>query len=326
MASTGIAQRELAITRILDAPRDRVFRAWTDPEQVKCWFGPKGFTIPFAEIDLRVGGKYRNVMRSPDGKDYWSAGTYREIVEPERIVITDSFSDAEGNVVPASYYGMSGDWPLELLVTITFEEYDGKTKLTLRHEGMPEGENADGAEQGWNESFDKLAEYLASGCRRTTIVAEPGKQELFITREFDALRELVFRAFVEPDLYVQWLGPREIEMRLETFEPRTGGSYRYIHKDKDGNEYGFHGVYHEIKPPERIIDTWEFEGLPESGHVSLETARFEALPGDKTGFTAQAVFLSVADRDGLIQSDMERGVVESYERLDELLERLKKER
>jgi uncharacterized protein YndB with AHSA1/START domain len=99
-------------------------------------------------------------MRSPEGQDFWSTGVYREIVEPERIVSTDSFSDAEGNVVPASYYGMSGDWPLELLVTVTFEEHEGKTKMTLRHVGIPEGENRDSAKAGWNESFDKLAEYL----------------------------------------------------------------------------------------------------------------------------------------------------------------------
>ena len=83
-----------------------------------------------------------------------------EIVTPERIVYTDSFSDSEGNVVPASHYGMSGDWPLELLVTVTFEEHEGKTRLTLRHVGIPTGENRDLAEAGWDESFDKLSEYL----------------------------------------------------------------------------------------------------------------------------------------------------------------------
>ena len=99
-------------------------------------------------------------MRSPEGEDYWSTGVYREIVEPEKIVTTDSFSDAQGNVVPASHYGMSGDWPSELLVTVTFEEDDGKTKLTLRHEGFPDRENRDLAKAGWSESLDKLAEHL----------------------------------------------------------------------------------------------------------------------------------------------------------------------
>ncbi len=162
-----------------------------------------------------------------------------------------------------------------------------------------------------------------SAKNKTTITAEPGKQEVLITREFDAPRELVFKAFVDPELYVQWLGPRGYEMKLETFEPRSGGRWRYTHKDLQGNEYGFHGVYHEVTAPERLVDTFEFEGLPEAGHVSLETARFEALPGNRTRLTIQAVFQSVSDRDGMVQSGMERGVVDGHERLDELLERIK---
>src|SRR5713226_2176517 len=114
---------------------------------------------------------------------------------------------------------------------------------------------------------------------KTKIVAEPGKQEFFITRELDAPRELVFKAFTDPKLYVQWLGPRGYSMTLEKFEPRTGGMWRYVSRDKAGHEYGFHGVNHEVLAPERIIDTFEFEGLPEKGHVSLQTARFMELPG-----------------------------------------------
>jgi uncharacterized protein YndB with AHSA1/START domain len=100
-------------------------------------------------------------MRSPEGQDIWSTGVYKDIVPRERIVSTDSFADAEGNVVPASYYGMSGDWPLELMVTVIFQEEDGKTRLTLQHTGFPDNENKTLAEAGWNESLDKLAEYLA---------------------------------------------------------------------------------------------------------------------------------------------------------------------
>ena len=137
---------------------------------------------------------------------------------------------------------------------------------------------------------------------KTKITAEPGKQEFFITREFDAPRELVFKAHTDPKLYTQWLGPRRLTMRLEKFEPRTGGMWRYIHKDKDGNEYGFHGVIHEVLPPERIIDTFEFEGMPEKGHVALQTLRLQELPGGRTKLTAQAVFQSVADRDGMIRA------------------------
>jgi uncharacterized protein YndB with AHSA1/START domain len=159
---------------------------------------------------------------------------------------------------------------------------------------------------------------------KTRIKAEPGKQELFITREFDAPRELVFKAHTDPKLYTQWIGPRRFTTTLMKFEPRSGSMWRYVSKDKDGNEYAFHGVNHEVLAPERLIDTFEFEGLPEKGHVSLETAKFEELSGGRTKLTIQVVFQSIADRDGMLQDGMEEGLNESHDRLDELLEKMKK--
>ena len=153
------ATQAVVIERTFDAPRELVWKAWTDPEHMMRWWGPRGFTSPACEIDLRVGGTWLNCMRGPDGKDYWATGTYREIVPLERIVTTDSFADEKGNIVPASHYGM-GELPLELLITVTFEDVEGKTKMTLRHEGFPAGEHRDGANQGWSESFDKLEESL----------------------------------------------------------------------------------------------------------------------------------------------------------------------
>ena len=156
---------------------------------------------------------------------------------------------------------------------------------------------------------------------KTIVTAEPGMQTVMITREFDAPRELVYKAHIDPKMYAQWLGPRGYEMVLETFEPYSGGRYRYIHKDSNGNEFGFHGVFHEISD-ELMIQTFEFEGLPEKGHVTLDTMRLESLPGDRTKLTIQSLFQSVADRDGMVQAGMERGVTEGYERLDVILESL----
>jgi len=150
----------LTITRIFDAPRERVWQYWTESELYSCWWGPKDFTAPYTHIDLRVGGKYLYCMRSPDGKDYWGTGTYTEISEPNHIVYTDSFSDEHGNVVPASYYSMVGDMPLEMVVEVTLEDVGGKTRMTLEHCGMPAGEMSEQAKEGWNQSFDKLAECL----------------------------------------------------------------------------------------------------------------------------------------------------------------------
>ena len=104
---------------------------------------------------------------------------------------------------------------------------------------------------------------------QATLDARPGRLDLIITREFDAPRELVFRAFTDADLFVQWMGPRRLEIELVTFEPRSGGSWRYINTDTDGSRFAFHGVFHEVLAPERIIQTFEFEGLPEAGHVTL---------------------------------------------------------
>lgn len=153
---------------------------------------------------------------------------------------------------------------------------------------------------------------------KTTITAEPGKQELFIIREFEAPREMVFRAYTEAELYEQWVGPDDLTMTVEKMDAVDGGSYRFVH-ERDGHKYAFHGVYHEVLAPERFIGTFEFDGLPERGHVIMGTTKFEDLGGGRSRIVHQSVFQSVADRDGMIQSGMERGVVQGYEKLDGLL-------
>jgi uncharacterized protein YndB with AHSA1/START domain len=158
--STKTCGDEIVINRLFHAPRDLVWRAWTEPEFVMQWWGPKGYTSPSCTIDLRVGGTCLFCMRSPEGKDFWSTGIYQEISKPERIVCTDSFADEKGTVVPATYYGMSADFPKEMLLALTFEAHPGMTRLTLRHTGIPAGEMRDLTRAGWNESLDKLAGVL----------------------------------------------------------------------------------------------------------------------------------------------------------------------
>ena len=125
-SNTEPPEQELVITRVFDAPRELVFKAWTEPEHFVRWWGPKGYTTPFCSIDLRPGGVMHHCMRSPEGREVWTKGVFREIVVPERIVLTDSFADAEGNVVSPTHYGMSSDWPLETLLTVTFDEQAGR--------------------------------------------------------------------------------------------------------------------------------------------------------------------------------------------------------
>lgn len=310
---TEPGEREIFMTRVFDAPRHLVFRAWAEPEQVKRWLGPRTFTTPFCEIDFRPGGHFRYCMRSPEGREYWGRGVYREIVAPERIVYADSFTDEQGNVVPASHYGLPPDTPLETVVTVTFAEEGGKTKLTLRHVGI-----GGAAEGGWSESLERLAAELAEDVARSrlTLVAEPAQPTIVMTRVFDAPRRLVFEAYTKPEHLKRWWGPRGYTLPVCDMDFRPGGAWRFVQRGPDGAEYGFRGVYREIVPPERLVYTFEFDGMP--GHVSLETLTFDEHDG-RTTLTTTALFDSIEDRDGMLKSGMEAGAAESMDRLAELL-------
>jgi uncharacterized protein YndB with AHSA1/START domain len=151
------------------------------------------------------------------------------------------------------------------------------------------------------------------------IVTLPSDREIRLTRTFDAPRELVFEAFSKPEHVGQWWGPRNTSMIVCDMDFRPGGTYRFVHGNPDGSEDAFRGEYREIVRPERIVWTFEYEGFP--GHVSVETMVFEALDG-KTRITGTTVFDSVEDRDGMLQSGMEQGATETYDRLAEYLEKL----
>ncbi len=151
---------------------------------------------------------------------------------------------------------------------------------------------------------------------RLDVTAEANVPQVIVTREFDAPPDLILRAFTEPDLLVQWLGPRKYEMVIHRFEPRDGGTYRYTHRDEAGNEFGFHGVFHGDPKPEGWVQTFEFEGYP--GHVSMDTLTLEDL-GGRTRVRTNSLFQSVADRNGMVDSGMTEGLNEGYDRLDELL-------
>jgi uncharacterized protein YndB with AHSA1/START domain len=151
---------------------------------------------------------------------------------------------------------------------------------------------------------------------KTQITAEPGIPQVIIEREFDAPRDLVFRAFTDPDLIVRWLGPRELSMTIDEYDVRDGGRWRYISTDADGNEYGFHGLFHGTPSPDGTVQTFEFEGMP--GHVTLDTMTMEERDG-RTLVRTVSSFQSIEDRDGMVASGMEHGVHDSHERLTELL-------
>jgi uncharacterized protein YndB with AHSA1/START domain len=153
----------------------------------------------------------------------------------------------------------------------------------------------------------------------TTITAQPGTPFIETVREFDAPPELVFRASTDPELLAQWMGPRELTTRVEENDVRPGGSYRFVQTDPDGNEFGFRGVFHSVVPAKFVVQTFEFEAMPE--YVSLEYANYEDLDG-RTRLVSRSIYPSVEARDGAIESGMERGIYDSMDRLEELLARL----
>ena len=148
------------------------------------------------------------------------------------------------------------------------------------------------------------------------LILEPGRQDIVIRREFDAPRDVVFAAFMDPKLIPNWWGPRRYSTIVDHMEPVAGGSWRFLNRDADGNEFAFHGVFHAVNAPESMVQTFEFEPFP--GHVSLDSATFEERDG-KTLMVSTSVFQSVEDRDQMAADGMEGGVRESYERLDEIL-------
>jgi uncharacterized protein YndB with AHSA1/START domain len=151
------------------------------------------------------------------------------------------------------------------------------------------------------------------------VTAAPGVPQVLTSRDFDEPRELVYRAFTEPDLLVQWLGPRKYTMTIDRYDLRDGGTWRYVHSDDAGNSFGFHGVFHGEASPDGIVQTFEFEGAP--GNVQMDTVTFEES-GGKTIVRTNSVFQSVEARDAMVNAGMAGGMSEGYERLEDLLGKL----
>ena len=156
-----------------------------------------------------------------------------------------------------------------------------------------------------------------TSAHETQITVDPDVPLVRIVREFDAPPGKVFRAHVDPELVARWLGPHGYEMRIDHYDCRTGGSYRYLHSDGDGEEYGFYGSFHEVRPSKVIVQTFTFEGMPDS--VAIERLELEDLGDGRTRLTATSLVDSFEARDGLVASGMEVGIREGYERLDDLL-------
>jgi uncharacterized protein YndB with AHSA1/START domain len=160
---------------------------------------------------------------------------------------------------------------------------------------------------------------MTTNTTRKATVTTPTEREIRIEREFDAPRDQVFAAMTDPELIGEWWGPHGTTTTVDEMDPRTGGRWRFVIRNSDGTETGFLGAYREVTAPERIVQTFEWEGMP--GHVSVETAEFEDL-GDRTRLVTTSVFHTTEERDGMLGSGMEGGLNDTYDRFDEVLERL----
>jgi uncharacterized protein YndB with AHSA1/START domain len=282
------AKQELYLTRIYGAPRSLVFQAWTDENHMSRWWGPRGFSNPVCELDVRPGGLIRIDMRGPDGTIYPMKGVFHEIVEPERLVFTSTALE-----------GPDGKPLFEILNIITFEDFHGITKLTLHarlvtrdFKMTPQVAAAlSGMEQGWSESLYRLADELDHISQ-----SEFAEREIVISRVFDAPREMVWNAWTDPKQVVKWWGPRGFTTTIHEMDVRAGGIWRQTMHGPDGANYPGESAFLEVVKHQRIVfsHTGNKAGGPGSSFRSTWTFEDE---GDQTKVTIRMVFDTQQERE-----------------------------
>jgi uncharacterized protein YndB with AHSA1/START domain len=293
--ASSALEREVIITRVFDAPRELVFQCWTEPEHLRQWWGPQGFTTPACDVDLRVGGAWKIVMRFPDGSnENTMQAVYREIFPPERLAFASVALDKDGKRL------------LEGLTTVTFADLGGKTELTLqtRVTGLVPyaARMLDGMEPGWTQSLERLAEELA-------IPTTTADREIVATRLFDAPRELVFQTWTDPKHISNWWGPRGFTTTTHEMDVRPGGAWRHVMHGPDGTDYPNEIVFVEVLKPERLV----YDNVSEP---QFRTTVTFAEQGGKTQVTARMLFESAKLRNRVAAEH------HAVEGLHQMLERL----
>ena len=308
--------KDLLIERVFDAPRERVFDAFTKPEHLQKWWGPKGVGIGVAEFEARPGGKIFMAEHFDGGVNY-IAGTVREIERPSRLVFAIHFANEKRErVAPPTHSALGAAWDGEIVSDVTFSAEGPRTRVTIRtpRSGVT-AKWSELARLGWGESLDKLDYAIADDMK----VAPEGEREIVITRSFDAPRAVVYKALTDPDHVKKWWGPRQYGAASATGDFRAGGRYRYA-QNGPGGEVAFSGEIREASP-ERMVYTEEFEAMP--GHIAITTVTLDER-GGRTFLTLRSVYQSKEDRDAVIASGMEWGARLSYLQLDEVLDSLGK--
>lgn len=332
------SKSEFVITRVVDAPRELVWQAHTQRERLMRWFGPKGYTMHAATLDLRRGGIFHYGLRAADGHEIWGKWVFREIVRPNKLVFILSFSNAEGGLTRLP---LGPRWPLHTLTTLTFFENAGETTISVhcsalnanQAEQQSFDDNIDSMRIGWCGTFEQLEAYLAhEQALATQLSAEApaNDDEYLISRVLDAPRQQVFDAWIDPDQLSQWWGPHGYTNPACEIDARVGGAYRIVMRDADGTDYPVKGVYREILAPLQLEMTLDCSEHPPAWHdkvhphraqgdenpagIMLQTATFADF-GGKTLLTIRIRFESVWIRDALLQMGMREGWTQSLERL-----------
>jgi uncharacterized protein YndB with AHSA1/START domain len=322
LTDTKPTNRELKLERIVDAPPELVFMAWTDPKHLVRWWGPRGFTTPECKLDLKVGGAVRIVMRAPDGSDYVNVGAFTEIVKPLRLAFT------------LANLGADGVARFENLNTVTFTPHEGKTLLQLNVEvqavnaASAEGQLA-GMREGWTSSLDRLDAVLdepnspADGSKIDLPADEP---VINISRMFDAPRELVFKLMTDPYHLVHFWGPKGSSLPICEMNLTVGGLWRTVMQFPSGQQYRMNYAFVDIAPPEKLVfrdaPNDATEPLGELPPVRiLTTIRFEDI-GGKTRMTVQAQVNSIEDRDKHVQMGFADTISSSNDRFAAYLKTL----
>jgi uncharacterized protein YndB with AHSA1/START domain len=292
-------EREIVITRTFDAPRDLVFKAWTDPKMLMQWWGPHGFTAPRCEVDPRVGGAILIVMRGPDGFEMPVSGAFTQFDPPSSIAYTNEVPDGEGNLL------------IEGRTTVTFVAQGNKTEITVESWAAAYGDigamAVAGMFEGWTQSLEKLS---------NSFVAD---RAIMTTRSFDAPRELVYKAFTTPEHVAQWWGPNGFTNTIHTMDVRPGGVWTLTMHGPDGRDYPNEIRFVEVVPNELLRYDHGGDGDPEMFHVTVTFRSFE----DKTWLTMEAVFDTVEQRRKVAEEyGAIEGAVQTLERLAQYVNKM----
>jgi uncharacterized protein YndB with AHSA1/START domain len=312
------AASEIVISRVFAAPREMVWDAWADPWQVGRWWGPKGFRSTITEMDQRAGGMWRLVMHGPDGANYPCEMEFLEFVPRERVLYR-------------TRGGKEGAPVEQFDTTMTFEEEGAGTRLTIRMVFATAAQRVHnvrtyGAIEGGEQMFDRLETVLQAKQTDSAAGKDAARHALCITRVFNAPRELVWRAWTDPEMAKQWKGPKQFPATVVELGQKPGDPWRvclrgYRPGTDTVTEFWQGGVLLEIVPPELLVYTFAWEkrssvGLPEDGdpHETLITVRFEETAGKTTMHFHQQYFATAIERDG-----HNGGWSSSFGRLEELV-------